>query len=128
MSLDARRVWVDTSAFRQLSAQAEHSKEDASFLAVRAMELYRGDFLLGEEGHWVLSPRARLRDRFLRLIVALGGELEKEDRWDDACTSYRAALDVDDLAEELYQRTMICYRRLGDKRRRSLPIPASAIP
>ena len=116
VSLDARRVWVDTSAFGQLCVQAEHRKEDASSLAGRAVELYRGDFLPGEEEHWVLSPRARLRDRFLRLIVALGDELEKEDRWDDACASYRAALDVDDLAEEFYQRLMICYRRLGDKR------------
>ena len=113
VSLDPCRVWVDTSAFRQLSAQGR--KEDASSLAARAMELYRGDFLTGEEEHWVLSPRAKLRDRFLRLIVALGGELEKESRWDDACASYRAALDVDDLAEELYQRLMTCYARLGDK-------------
>ena len=115
VSLDPRRVWVDTSALRELSAQIEHRKEDPSSLAGRAMELYRGDFLRGEEEHWVLSPRARLRDRFLRLIVALGEELEKEGRWDEACASYRAALDVDDLAEELYQRLMICYSRLGDK-------------
>ena len=62
----------------------------------------------------MLSPRAKLRDRFLRLIVALGEEHEKEGRWDEACASYRAALDVDDLAEQLYQRLMICYSRLGD--------------
>jgi DNA-binding SARP family transcriptional activator len=113
VSLDARRVWLDTSAFRQLTAQGR--KEDASILAGRAMELYGGDFLPGEEEHWVLSTRARLRDRFLRLIVSFGGELEKEGRWDEACASYRAALDVDDLAEQLYQRLMICYGRLGDK-------------
>ena len=113
VSLDLRRVWVDTSAFRRLPG--EHKKEDASALAVRAVELYRGDFLPGEEEHWVLSLRARMRDRFLRLIVALGGELEKEGRWNEACASYRAALDADDLAEELYQRLMICYTRLGDK-------------
>jgi DNA-binding SARP family transcriptional activator len=113
VSLDAHRVWVDTSAFRQLSAQGR--KEDPSSLAGRAMELYRGDFLRGEEVHWVLSPRAKLRDRFLRLIVALGGKLEKEGQWTEACASYRAALDVDDLAEELYQRLMICHSRLGDK-------------
>jgi DNA-binding SARP family transcriptional activator len=115
VSLDPRRVWVDTSAFRQLSTQMEHRKDDASTLAIRAVELYRGDFLPGEEEHWVLSLRARMRDRFLRLIVALGGELEKEGRWDEACASYRTALDVDDLAEQLYQRLMICYTRLGDK-------------
>ena len=115
VSLDARRVWVDTWAFRHLCVQAEHRKEDPSSLAGRAMELYRGDFLPGEEAHWVLSPRAKLRDRFLRLIAMLGEDFEKEGRWDDACASYRAALDVDDLAEQLYQRLMICYSRLGDK-------------
>ena len=48
MSLDPRRVWVDTSAFRQLSTQMEDRKDDASSLARRVMELYRGDFLSDE--------------------------------------------------------------------------------
>ncbi len=115
VSLDPLRVWVDTAAFGRVFAQAELGKEDGASLARQAMELYRGDFLPLEEEHWVLSPRARLRDRFLRLMLALGGELEEKGRWDEACASYRAALDVDDLAEQLYQKLMICYSRLGDR-------------
>jgi DNA-binding SARP family transcriptional activator len=115
VSLDPRRVWVDTSAFRRISARAEGRKEDPSSLTGSLTKLYCGDFLPNEDEHWVVSPRAKLRDLFLRLIVALGDELEKESRWDDACASYRAALDVDDLAERLYQRLMVCYSRLGDK-------------
>ena len=115
VSLDPRRVWVDTSAFRRISAQADGGKEDPSSLIGSLTKLYCGDFLPNEDGQWVLSPRAKLRDRFLRLIAALGNELEKESRWDDACASYRAALDVDDLAERFYQRLMVCCSRLGDR-------------
>jgi DNA-binding SARP family transcriptional activator len=39
--------------------------------------------------------------------------MEREGRWTEAVDCYRKVLEVDDLAEEFYQRLMICHHRTG---------------
>jgi two-component SAPR family response regulator len=54
-----------------------------------------------------------LRSKFLRLITRLCDYLQKAGQWEEAIENYQRALEVDELAEELYQGLIICYRRLG---------------
>jgi DNA-binding SARP family transcriptional activator len=115
LSLNPKRVWVDTAAFLRLCATAERKKEGARNLAAKVLELYRGEFLPMEEEPWMVSIREKLRERFLRLIIAQGKESEDEGRWEEAIACYRAAIDADDLAEEVYQRLMLCHGRLEDR-------------
>jgi DNA-binding SARP family transcriptional activator len=114
VTLNPKYVWVDTWAFLNTCGTADKKKGSASEMAARILELYQGNFLPMEDEHWMVSYRERLRERFLRVIISLCRELEGQGRWDEAIACYRAAIDADDLAEEVYQRLMLCYGNLGD--------------
>ena len=127
LSFNAQAVWIDTWAFEQVSARietllssqggAEHV-DDGELERRRAqlLALYRGHFL-GESDvpAWALPLRDRLRARFLRSIDLTGQRLERLARHDDAIALYRAALEQDNLAEELYQRLIECHLARGEQ-------------
>jgi DNA-binding SARP family transcriptional activator len=77
--------------------------------------LYRGH-LFGEAElpPWALALRDRLRARFIRSADALGQRLEQVGRPEGAIALYRAALEHDNLAEELYQRLIACHLARGE--------------
>jgi ATP/maltotriose-dependent transcriptional regulator MalT/DNA-binding SARP family transcriptional activator len=121
VSLDPARCWVDVWAFEQLLDQAEAAdrrgrRDEARALAERALGLYRGPFLGADNRDpWALSPRERLRRKFLRHVAALGQDREGRGDWRAAVAWYEQGLEVDDLAEEFYQRLMACHQRLGHR-------------
>jgi DNA-binding SARP family transcriptional activator len=60
--------------------------------------------LQGADEPWALSYRERLRNKYLRAVLRLGRRLEQAAKLEEAVDLYRAALEIDDLAEELYRR------------------------
>jgi ATP/maltotriose-dependent transcriptional regulator MalT/DNA-binding SARP family transcriptional activator len=112
ITLDPRYCWVDVWAFEWLIMRAE---ADGSLpLMEKALPLYQGPFLGEEPGPpWAVSLQERLRSVYLRCVSRLGRSYEKGGQWAKAEDSYRRGLEVDPLAEEFYQRLMICYRTLG---------------
>ena len=82
---------------------------------MRRFSLYRGH-LFGETEapFWTLALRDRLRARFIRAVDALGQRLEVTGRAEDAIAVYRAGLEHDNLAEELYQRLIACHLARGE--------------
>ena len=74
-----------------------------------------GPFLGTEEATWAISSRERLHAAFVQGTCALARECEDREHWARACELYRRAIELDDLAEELYQRLMICQQRLGQR-------------
>ena len=58
--------------------------------------------------------RDRLRARFIRSVDTLGQRLEHIGRPEDAIALYRAALEQDNLAEEIYQRLIACHLARGE--------------
>ena len=119
MTLDPRYCWVDIHAFDRLLDQAEHAERNgeeqkAADLTEKALELYRGDFLAEETKEtWAVASRERLRTKFLRSIVKLVSHLEEARRCDAVIEWCERGLAVEELAEELYQRQMLCYKGLG---------------
>jgi DNA-binding SARP family transcriptional activator len=111
--------WVDAWAFERLLGQADAARrsgrpDDARALDERALGLYRGDFLESDgEAAWALSARERLRRVSLRRVAVLGREWEAAGDWKRAVEWYERGLEVDDLAEELYQRLIAGYQALG---------------
>jgi DNA-binding SARP family transcriptional activator len=82
----------------------------------KALQLYQGRFLAGDEGRpWVASPRERLKAKFLRAVSLLGNHWECSKKYPKAIECYHKGLEVDDLAEELYQHLMLCHLKLGRK-------------
>jgi LuxR family maltose regulon positive regulatory protein len=117
LTLDDRYCWVDAWAFERLLTRADdlcHKDltEKAIYLMQKAINMYHGHFL--EEGQmWVVTLREHLRNKFMQTVKSLGAYRENMGQWDQAINCYQKGLEVDDLAEEFYQRLMICYRHLG---------------
>ncbi len=109
--LNDKMVWVDAWAFERLASDFETHKPDKELgLAKRAMDRYTGAFLAGDdEAAWLLGRRDRLRSRFLRLVAAHGAALERLGRRNQAADGYRRALELEPLAEEIYQCLMRCH-------------------
>jgi len=106
LSLNPDLVWLDTWAFEQALDGGDVNA---------ALGLYRGHFLaLEAPAPWVLPPRDRLQARLVRAVLAAGDALEADRNWTAAKALYQRALEVDNLAEALYRRLMVCLRETGD--------------
>jgi len=121
-TLNSRLCWCDVHAFERAYEKAEsawnngNSRASAQELmqsAEKAMAIYKGHFLPDEPEHWAIAPRERLRNKYLRLIAWYGGHFEKECQWERAVEYYQKALETDSLVEDIYQRLMLCYHKLG---------------
>jgi len=125
-------VWLDTWGFEHVTARIETlvgtdaargsatttANDESGEIARRTMQLlalYRGHFLGEMEvPGWALSLRDRLRARFVRSVDALGRRLERLGHLNVAIALYRAALEQDNLADELYQRLIECHLARGE--------------
>lgn len=87
-------------------------------LLEKAIGLYQGPFLPSDARQpWSIAMRERMRSKFIRLTGAAGEKLEQAEEWAGAADLYEKGLEVDGLAEEFYQRLMLCCRRLGQEAR-----------
>ncbi len=120
VTLDQQYCWVDAYAFELFLEKTERSLEESQEakgpsigevrLAERALSLYKGTFL-GQEANesWGIAYQERLRSKFIRAVKSLGGHFERNGQWERAVECYQRGLEVDELAEELYQRLMTSY-------------------
>jgi DNA-binding SARP family transcriptional activator len=106
LSLNPDLVWLDVWA---LEAALDAGRvEDA-------LNLYRGHFRsLDAPLPWTLPARDRLQNKLVRAVLAAGEALERERQWSRARSLYQRALEVDNLAEAIYRRLMVCLREEGD--------------
>ncbi|NWG04641.1 MAG: hypothetical protein HXY44_17450 [Syntrophaceae bacterium] len=121
LTLDHRYCWVDVWAFEHLLKETEAkwnegTTESAIPLIEKAIQLYKGSFL-GKEGEqpWMIPLRERLRSKFLESVEKIGRYWQESGQWGKALDCYLRGLEIDDLAEELYQGLMVCYLNLGQK-------------
>lgn len=106
LSLNPDVAWLDVWAFE---AALDKGDVDA------ALALYRGHFLaLDAPLPWTLPARDRLRAKLVRAVLAAGDGLEAKGEWRHARALYERTLEVDNLAEALYRRLMVCLREEGD--------------
>ena len=125
LSIDQRYCWADIWTFERLVGRVDALRSDhltgaatkeTTRLTDRALSLYSGNFLAEESGFpWALSTRERLRSKFFRLVVNAGYAWERAGVWHKAAEYYQKGLEIDDLAEEFYQRLLVCYNHLGKR-------------
>jgi len=107
LHLDPDHCWVDAWAFEQ-------ALDDGGPAAVtRAIALYRGGFLDGEEqARWAVPMRERLRRKFIQAVMSAAERYERDGQDALAIACYLRGIDADDLVETFYQGLMRCYGRL----------------
>ena len=108
LSFNPTVVWLDTWAF-------ESALDATPPRPAAALGLYRGHFLgLESAATWALPLRDRLQAKLSRSVLAEGQRLEARSEFAVARALYQRTLEVDNLAEAIYRRLMICQRELGD--------------
>lgn len=116
LALNDKLVWIDAYAFERLAGDFQKHPGNAGLnLAQQALARYTGAFLAGdEEAAWLLGRRDRLRSHYLRLVSAHGSALERLGQWNQAIDAYRRALELEPLAEAIYQGLMRCHLELDE--------------
>jgi DNA-binding SARP family transcriptional activator len=122
LTLNPRLAWVDMWAFERSLLAAGDAISDRGDIgdlgsdadhAQKAFALYKGRFLASEpKAQWMQATADRLQAKFVRLVLMLGRRLEATS-WEQAAHVYERGLELENLAEELYQRLMVCHRERG---------------
>ncbi len=119
--MDRKICWTDVWAFESLIEKAGMEEKQGRLgrtldLTEKAVSLYKGTLLPGEANEpWTVSPRERLRRKFLKCVTWLGRRHEDAGEWEKAVSCYDRGLEADDIYEEFYQHIMLCYQHLGRK-------------
>ena len=109
ISLDRSVCWVDAWEFEERF----DASRDGIGIEV-ALNSYRGNFLPDDEDlRCTVSPRERMRGRFIHLLATHGKNLEKGGEIENAIGWYLRGIQVDSIVEAFHQGLMRCYRHLG---------------
>jgi two-component SAPR family response regulator len=124
-TLDPLHCWVDAWSLEEIldytdaywkEIRAGDDWSEVESLTEKAMGLYRGWFLPGDEAYpWTISCRERLRSKFMRLVTKIGESLEQTGKWARAAEYFQRVLEVEEVPEEFYRHLMVCYQQLGDR-------------
>lgn len=123
ISLNSEVCWVDAWVFERLQGKLETLLEqlfnenmdspDIVRLAQIFLNMYKGPFLGASSSEsWAIAYRERLRSKYIRLLRKVGRYYESNSQWESALETYQRGLEIDNLIEELYQRSMSCYVNL----------------
>jgi len=126
VTLNPKMFWVDIwaveramghiSPWLEYGLKNEGKVTNISSNIEKALGLYKGHFLShdGNES-WSITLRERLRSKFIRNLKNYCAYLESQNEDKKALKWYQKALELENLAEELYQGLIMCYHRLGQK-------------
>ena len=117
LGIDPLHCWVDSFVLdRVLEKTRKVPANQVAHLCEKAFSLHKGPFLPADTSlHWALSRREALKNGLLRATLAAGRYYEDSGQWERAAECYLQGLDTDNVAEELYQRLMVCYNKLGNR-------------
>jgi DNA-binding SARP family transcriptional activator len=106
LTLNDQLCWADVWACERLLGRVDGEPDPACGLALmgRALALYQGDFLAGEEAGWAVLARERVRSRLVRVTRRLGQALEQAQRWPEASQLYEQVRELFPLDEDLCRR------------------------
>jgi DNA-binding SARP family transcriptional activator len=124
LTLNSKLAWVDAWLLEQLINHCRPLLErlgepavtrELSRCSERMQLIYQGGFLEREAVRpWAISLRERLRSKVLFYLIDAGQAWEAMGDTECAIRCYRKGLEIEPLAEELYQNLIRCY---GDNQR-----------
>lgn len=109
---------VDAHHFQSVVANAFRSGDGRpDFEALdRAVGLYAGPFLDGDDDDWILEQRERLHCLYVRALTELMHWLGEQDRYEDALVCGRRILASDPMRETVQRCVMLLYVLNGQRR------------
>jgi len=112
-------IWLDSEYFERVLATAFASPRgplDKPLLCelVKALDLYRGEYMPGWYDDWVLAQRERLHALRFRSKLRLLEHHEALDELEDAIDCGRELLRMDALRETVHRRLMCIYAKNGE--------------
>ncbi len=109
--------WFDVRVFERLLDQAEGGAEaqDKIGLLQKACDLYRGDYLEGNDADWCMLTREQLRKRYLEALETLAALHCDQGEPRQAIEVYQKSLRCDPYRESAYRGLMTCHYHLGDR-------------
>ncbi|MGB5299477.1 MAG: BTAD domain-containing putative transcriptional regulator [Thiogranum sp.] len=120
LTLNNKLAWVDVWLLERLLNHCrpllERAREPAAMYELarcseRMQLIYQGGFLEREPVRpWAISLRERLRSKVLFYLIDAGHAWETIGDTERAIRCYRKGLEIEPLAEELYQNLIRCYR------------------
>ena len=115
-------IELDVTAFEHDLEVARHALRakpaapDAADRLRAALDLYRGDFLEGEDaGDWHLEDRDRLRRLWTEGLATLGAQLTAAGSHADAVDIYRQLVRADEWDEAAHRHLMSALARAGQR-------------
>jgi two-component SAPR family response regulator len=120
--LEADELWTDFEEFEQLASAAavaanRGDDDEARLCDERAMALYRGDFLAGEQSSWVAEHREWTRAVALKCLDRLRADATARRDHAAAIHWCRRALDIDPYHEGSFRTLMAVFGQLGERGR-----------
>jgi DNA-binding SARP family transcriptional activator len=117
LTLDPRLCWVDAWTYERhindvLEAPVAASAEELTASLDRALALYQGPFLAGEELSPFFAPRERLEGKSLRALRRVAQTLQANGRHEAAIVYLEKAIAIDPVAEHAYQALMRAHLAL----------------
>ncbi len=116
LSLNPKCCIVDTWQLCDLAGKIMSLREidsNGAELCKKAMNIYHGEFLEGDEQVWIITFREKLKSRIMRVIGRLCDYNEKSRKYGNAIEVYQRALEIDHLHENFYRGLMLSYLKLG---------------
>lgn len=111
MSLNSHYAWLDAWALESLAKRVSKlwegrrqvkAADETAELAALAVELYRGEFMAGDDDSWISTCRDRLRGSFLRTIEKIGYMLDEANEREKAIDLYDRVIDRGISGKEIH--------------------------
>lgn len=117
--IDRRYLYVDAWGFEHSLDEAERKKEaglvtEMETLTEKALALYRGSFLAGDDAPWLLARREKLAERYTAAVRTMGKILLERGECRAAISRFRQGLEKQPFSERLYRGLMECLLVAGD--------------
>lgn len=113
-------IWYDVGQFRQgYEAAKKALKEENTALAkehlLRAVDLYRGEYVQSFYSNWCIARREELHQDYLDARQELAHMAWKSEQFAECAEQWQHILTLDNYLEEAHHHLMRCYLRMGKR-------------
>jgi two-component SAPR family response regulator len=102
ISFDPSRIWVDTWYLESLAGHQSNPPHDPVKPARQLRQIYRGDFLAGQDEYWIKAERDRLLHSYLRTAERVNMSLMERSEFHEAVIFSEHLVSQDPVNESAY--------------------------